>query len=106
MISLVLVFLLSALAAFFAGSLLNKEPPPTSDRGPTAVEETTQAPRTENKPERPERGKAEQDDRQRPRRVAVDPHVRGVAVADQEHVGAVDLARLREIFRYSRPLWD
>jgi hypothetical protein len=51
MMSIVLVFLLSALAAFFVGSLVNKEPPPTSDRGPTAVEETTQAPRTEKKPE-------------------------------------------------------
>jgi hypothetical protein len=51
MISIVLVFLLSALAAYFAGSLLNKEPPPTSDRGPTTVEETTQPPRTEDKPE-------------------------------------------------------
>jgi hypothetical protein len=30
---------------------MNREPPPTSDRGPTAVEETTQAPRPENKPE-------------------------------------------------------
>jgi cytoskeletal protein RodZ len=51
MMSIVLVFLLSALAAYFAGSLVNKEPPPTSDRGPTAVDETTQPPRTENKPE-------------------------------------------------------
>jgi cytoskeletal protein RodZ len=51
MMSIVLVFLLSALAAFFVGSLVNKEPPPTSDRGPTAAEETTQAPRPENKPE-------------------------------------------------------
>src|ERR687890_72921 len=51
MISIVLVFSLSALAAFFAGSLLNGELLPTSNRGPTAVEETTQAPRTENKPE-------------------------------------------------------
>src|SRR5215207_1641192 len=51
MISIVLVFLLSALTAYFAGSLLNREPPPTSNRGPTTVEETTQAPRTENKPE-------------------------------------------------------
>jgi cytoskeletal protein RodZ len=51
MMSLVSVFLLSALTAYFAGSLLNKEPPPTSDRGPTAVEETTQATSTKNKPE-------------------------------------------------------
>lgn len=51
MISIVLLFLLSALAAFFAGSLMNGEPPPTSDRGPTTVEETTHAPGTENKPE-------------------------------------------------------
>jgi len=49
--SLVLVFLLSALTAYFAGSLVNKEPTPVSDRGPTAVEETTQPPSTENKPE-------------------------------------------------------
>jgi hypothetical protein len=49
--SIVFVFLLSALTAYFAGALLNNEPPPTSDRGPTAVEETNQAPSTENKPE-------------------------------------------------------
>jgi hypothetical protein len=51
MMSIVLVFLLSALVAYFAGSLVNREPPPTSDRGPTTVEETTQVPRAENKPE-------------------------------------------------------
>jgi hypothetical protein len=51
MISIVLVFLLSALTAYFAGSLLNREPALTSDRGPTAVEKTTQSPRTENNPE-------------------------------------------------------
>jgi len=51
MISIVLVFSLSALTAYFAGSLVNKEPPPTSDRGSTNVEETTQPSSTENKPE-------------------------------------------------------
>src|SRR5215207_3866688 len=51
MMSIVLVFLLSALAAYFAGSLLNRERPFTSDRGSTTVERTTQATRAENNPE-------------------------------------------------------
>jgi hypothetical protein len=43
MVATPLAFLLSELAAFFLGLLANEGPFPISDRGPTGVEQTTQA---------------------------------------------------------------